>query len=74
MEFYKKDDLLFMKWNSQIWEGLSYKGNNSFSGGADNSAVVKFQLLAKGEVKATVHLKSIIKGEVDLEGIRIFNY
>jgi catechol 1,2-dioxygenase len=74
MEFYKKDDLLFMKWNSQIWEGLSYKGNNSFSGGADNSAVVTFKLLAKGEVKATVHLKSIIKGEMDLEGIRTFNY
>lgn len=74
MEFYKKDDLLFMKWNSQIWEGLSYKGNNTFSGGAGNSAVVKFQLLAKSEVKATVHLKSIIKGEIDIEGTRVFNY
>jgi catechol 1,2-dioxygenase len=74
IEFYKKDDLLFMRWNSQIFEGLSYKGNNSFSGGAANSTVVNFQLLAKGEVKATVHLKSIIKGEVDLEGIRVFNY
>ena len=74
MEFYKKDDLLIMKWNSQIWEGLSYKGNNSFSGGVINSTVVKFQLLTKGEVKATVHLKSIIKGEMDIEGVRTFNY
>lgn len=74
MEFYKKDDLLIMKWNGQIWEGLSYKGNNTFSGGAGNSAEVKFQLLAKGEVKATIHLGSIIKGEVFLEGTRTFNY
>lgn len=74
MEFYRKDDLLIMKWNGQIWEGLSYKGNNNFSGGAGNSAMLKFQLQAKGEVKSTVHLKSIIKGEVALEGIRTFNY
>jgi catechol 1,2-dioxygenase len=33
IEFYKKEDLLFIKWNSQIREGLSYKGNNTFSGG-----------------------------------------
>lgn len=74
MEFYKKDDLLFLKWNSQIWEGLSYKGNNAFSGGAGNSAVANFQLLANSEVKVKVHLKSIIKGEINLEGNRILNY
>ncbi len=74
MEFYKKDDLLFMKLNSQIWEGLSYKGNNSFSGGANNSATVTFQLLTAGDVKVKVHLLSIIKGEIDIEGSRIFNY
>jgi catechol 1,2-dioxygenase len=74
MEFYKKDDLLFMKWNSQIWEGLSYKGNNTFSGGADNLTTASFQLLPNNVVKVKVHLKSIIKGDMNLEGDRIFNY
>jgi catechol 1,2-dioxygenase len=74
MEFYKKEDMLFLKWNSQIIEGLSYKGNNSFSGGAENSAVVNFQLVMGGDVKVKVHMKSIVKGEIDLEGKRVFNY
>jgi hypothetical protein len=74
MEFYKKDDLLFMKWNSQIWEGLSYKGNNSFAGGSANSTVASFQLLPGNMVKVKVHLRSIVKGEIDIEGTRTFNY
>jgi len=74
MEFYRQSDFLFMKWNSQVWEGLSYKGNNTFSGGAADSTLANFQILENGEVKVKLHLKSIIKGEVDLEGIRVFNY
>ena len=74
VEFYKKDDLLIMKWNGQIWEGLSYKGNNTFSGGADNSATVAFQVSTGGDVKVKVHLKSIIKGDIDMEGNKEFNY
>jgi catechol 1,2-dioxygenase len=75
MEFYKQDDLLFFKWNSQIWEGLSYKGNNTFSGGADNSAVAKFELMANGVVKINITMKSIAKGgEIRLEGKKILDY
>lgn len=74
MEFYKKDDLLFMKWDSQIWEGLSYKGNNTFVGGSSDSATVTFQLLQKGEVKVKVNLLSIIKGPITLEGSKVFSY
>lgn len=74
MEFYRRDDFLFMKWNSQIWEGLSYKGNNTFSGGAANSATVIFELLANSEINVKVNLLSIIKGKISLEGSRIFNY
>jgi protocatechuate 3,4-dioxygenase beta subunit len=74
MEFYKKDDLLFFKWNSQIWEGLSYKGNNTFSGGSDNSTVATFELLTNSTVKIKVNIKSITRGEVNLEGNRILNY
>ena len=74
MEFYRQNDFLFMKWNSQIWEGLSYKGNNTFSGGTGDSATVIFELLANSEIKAKVSLMSIIKGKINLEGSRIFNY
>jgi catechol 1,2-dioxygenase len=72
MEFYKNNEMLFMKWNSQMWEGLSYKGNNTFSGGVDTVAV--FEVLTKGNAKVKVHFTSIIKGKVSLEGDKIFNY
>ncbi len=74
MEFYEKDDLLIMKWNSQIREGLSYKGNNTFSGGVDNLTTANFQLQKNNEVNVKVHFKSITMGEIDLEGIKTFKY
>jgi protocatechuate 3,4-dioxygenase beta subunit len=74
MEFYRKEDLLMMKWNSQIREGLSYKGNNSFAGGITNQTTVKFQLQKNGEVQVNVHLKTINKGEFELSGVKAFKY
>lgn len=55
VEFVKVDDLLFMKWNGQLREGLRYVGNNSFEGGIGNSKV-SFELLSGGGSKATVTL------------------
>jgi hypothetical protein len=43
IEFYRVEDLLFMKWNGQIREGLRDKGNNVFNG--DNDNIAKFELL-----------------------------
>lgn len=74
MEFYRQDDFLFLKWNSQIWEGLSYAGNNTFSGGTEKTTVANFQLLANGDVKLSIKLKSIVKGNVSLEGNKVFKY
>ncbi len=74
MEFYRKDDLLFLKWNSQIREGLSYKGNNTFAGGVRNINTAEFQLQANNQVKVKVHFKLIDTGEIDLEGIKAFKY
>lgn len=74
MEFYREGDLLFLKWNSQIREGLSYKGNNTFAGGINNLTTANFQLQTNNEVKVKVHFKSINKGEFDLEGIKAFKY
>lgn len=44
VEFYRQDDLLMLKVNGQIMEGLIYKGNNTFSGGLGfNSAVFEIE-------------------------------
>ena len=74
MEFYKRNDLLFLKWNGHIREGLSYKRKNTFVGGIGDSATVNFQLQTNNNVKVTVHLKTIISGVVDLEGMKTFKY
>lgn len=74
MEFYRKDDLLFLKWNGQIREGLSYKDNNTFAGGTNNITTANFQLNANTDVKVKVHFKTITTGEIDLEGIKTFKY
>lgn len=74
MEFYRKDDLLFLKWNSQIREGFSYKGNNTFSGGVRNINTAEFELQTNNEVKVKVHFKSFVMGDIDLAGIKTFQY
>jgi len=63
-----------LKWNSQIREGLSYKGNNTFGGGIRNLTTASFQLQTNNEVRVKVHFKSLNKGEFDLEGIKTFKY
>jgi protocatechuate 3,4-dioxygenase beta subunit len=74
IEFYRDGDLLMLKWNSQIREGLSYKGNNTFGGGIRNLTTASFQLQTNNEVRVKVHFKSLNKGEFDLEGIKTFKY
>lgn len=52
-EFNREDDLLFLKLNGQIMEGLVYKGDNSFEGGMGFNKV-KFEFLANGDVKTFI--------------------
>ena len=52
-EFTREDDLLFLKINGQIMEGLTYKGNNSFEGGLGFNKV-KFEILSNGGVKTYI--------------------
>lgn len=79
IEFYPDGDFLFMKWNGQIREGLSYKGNNEFIGGIDNRKV-KFDLQPDGKVKVSVQFMTAIKKEFkeykeyNLTGIKMFKY
>lgn len=55
VEFIKSDDLLFLKRNGHLLEGLRYIGNNTFEGGVGYPKV-SFQLLEKGGTKAVISL------------------
>ncbi|HTL07846.1 MAG TPA: hypothetical protein VL307_06300 [Chitinophagaceae bacterium] len=71
MEFYRNNDLLFYKTNGQIWGGLGYAGNNTFTGGV-NDTEARFELLAGGQVK--LHFQFIRRRKLLLEGEKLFNY
>ncbi|HET9826282.1 MAG TPA: hypothetical protein VFP87_13170 [Chitinophagaceae bacterium] len=75
MEFYRKGDLLFMKWNGQIREALSYKGNNEFRGGINGATTAKFDPQADGQVKLIIHYNApALRKQFDLEGTKAFKY
>lgn len=79
IEFYPDGDLLFMKWNGQIREGLSYMGGNEFTGGIGNRRA-KFDFQPDGKTKVTLEFQAAINKkykeykEFNLEGFRTFNY
>jgi catechol 1,2-dioxygenase len=75
MEFYRKNDLLFLKWNGQIREALSYKGNNEFWGGVNHGTRARFELLPDQKVKVTVHYEASARKKVfELVGTKTFKY
>jgi catechol 1,2-dioxygenase len=71
MEFYKDGDLLFYKTNNQIWGGLAYSGNNTFTGGVNDTEAI-FELLPQG--KANVRFRFSRRRELKLEGTKVLNY
>ncbi|MBC7425036.1 MAG: hypothetical protein H7321_00770, partial [Bacteroidia bacterium] len=76
-EFIREDDLLILKLNGQIMEGLVYKGNNSFEGGIGYNKV-KFELLANGEVKTNITMWDSWSEDQKFlelhEGIKVLKY
>jgi catechol 1,2-dioxygenase len=75
IEFYKDGDLMFMKWNGQIREALSYKGKNEFSGGVNNATTAKFEIISNQDVKVTLHFYALVlKKGLILEGVKAFKY
>jgi hypothetical protein len=76
-EFYCEDDLLFLKMNGQIMEGMIYKGNNSFEGALSFNRA-SFQVLSNGDVKTNITMwaawsKDQPAGEL-YEGVKILKY
>jgi catechol 1,2-dioxygenase len=75
IEFYRDGDLMFMKWNGQIREALSYKGQNEFSGGVNNATKAKFEIMANQDVKVSLHFYALVlKKGLNLEGLKAFKY
>ncbi|MCW5518096.1 hypothetical protein [Muriicola sp. Z0-33] len=76
-EFNRQDDLLFLKLNGQIMEGLLYKGENSFEGGLGFNKV-KFELLANGDVKTFITMWELWSEDdrflKEYEGIKVLKY
>ena len=71
-EFYRQDDLLFVKFNGQVWDGLVYKGNNLFEGGLGRLQV-QFDLPAEGGVKTKITSHRAV-GVGTWEGTKFLKY
>lgn len=76
-EFIRQDDLLILKLNGQILEGLVYKGNNSFEGGGGYNRA-KFEFLKNGDVMTKITLwdfRPIDPTSPELyEGLKVLKY
>ncbi|MEO6253123.1 MAG: hypothetical protein ABIO79_07460 [Ferruginibacter sp.] len=75
-EFSREDDLLILKLNGQIMEGMVYKGNNTFEGGLSFNKA-RFEILANGDVKTYITMwdmpadKRFIENH---EGVKMMKY
>ena len=75
MEFFRKGDLLFLNWNSQIREGLSYKGNNEFAGSVNKRTTARFELGENNQVSVKVNFyRQAYDKHITLEGKKTFKY
>lgn len=76
-EFIQEGDLLFLKINGQLQEGLSYVGNNTFQGGL-GYVKSRFELLPDGGSKVIITLGDYDGGDLakvkTIEGERFLKY
>ncbi len=75
-EFSREDDLLMLKMNGQIMEGLLYKGNNTFEGGLSFNKA-RFEILSNGDVKTYITMWDMSADKRFLEsyeGVKIAKY
>jgi protocatechuate 3,4-dioxygenase beta subunit len=75
MEFYQVGDLLFLKWNGQIREALSYKGRNEFASGGEGRTTASFKMEQNGDMRVNVnYFRLADKIDMPLEGLKSFSY
>ena len=71
VEFFRKGDLLYSKWNGQISDALYYKGNNSFEDGSGLN--VQFEILGHGSVSMNYSYTEN-GSQKTIKGTRILSY
>jgi len=71
VEFFRKGDLLYAKWNGQIEDALYYKGNNSFEDGMGET--VQFELPEGGAVRFSISYTENGNPKT-MKGTRILKY
>jgi protocatechuate 3,4-dioxygenase beta subunit len=77
VEFYKDGDMLMVKSNGQIIEGVTYKGNNTFVGGGEgtNQEKVMFEITGNGTVKVKIeYYNAFSRRDIKVEGVKTFKY
>ncbi len=75
-EFYREDDLLIMKLNGQIMEGMTYRGNNTFEGG-QSFVRARFTMVTGGEPRVQIDLWDVPgqpQFKSSFEGVRSLRY
>lgn len=76
IEFVREDDMLMLKVNGQIMEGLQYKGNNTFTGGLGFNTAV-FQVMQDKSIKVKLTMWDIPGNEKFAEiheGVKVLKY
>jgi protocatechuate 3,4-dioxygenase beta subunit len=74
LEFYQDGDSLFFKQNGQIWEAMTYKGDNTFSSAAEFLKAV-FDIQKGGVVRVKVSVApNRLMEQKETEGVRTFKY
>lgn len=71
MEFFREKDLLFWKWNGVIWGGLAYAGNNTFTGGVQDTEA-KFLPGEKGAARLEFRLSR--RRQLSVSGNKMLSY
>lgn len=72
VEFFRRGDLLYSKWNGQIEDALYYKGNNTFIDGMGE--IVEFEILEGGVVRMNISYTDDNGIPKTMKGTRILNY
>ena len=73
MEFYREGNVMFVKWNGQIYEGLYYKGNNTFENKMGETTAT-FELSSNNPTKVKVTYPGDDNKPVTEEGTLLLKY
>ena len=75
VEFYHVGDILYLKWNGQIREALTYQGKNEFVSGGHGRTTARFELRPTGEFHVKLNFFRLVdRTNIPLDGVKRFSY